>query len=136
MAPVTEPMSTNGVPPLKIRSPQNSTDRSGIQTIESLVVWAGMPTCRTSARRSPLYTASWSVKVTNGGSRVSSPQSTVPEPRLAGHAARDDLGPGPLVGDDRCAGEQAVPVGVVAVVVGVDHARGPARAVTAAIAAA
>ena len=44
IVPVTEPMSTNGVPPLKIRSPANSTERSGIQTTESLVVWAGPPT--------------------------------------------------------------------------------------------
>ena len=43
MAPATEPMSRNGVPPLKIRSPQNSTERSGIQTIESLVVCAAVP---------------------------------------------------------------------------------------------
>ena len=44
MAPVTEPISTNGVPPLKIRSPANRTDRSGIQAIASLVVCAGVPT--------------------------------------------------------------------------------------------
>ena len=63
------------MPPLKIRSPQNSTDRSGIQTIESLVVCAAVPTYRTSARRSPACTAIWSVNVTNGGSRLRSPQS-------------------------------------------------------------
>ena len=44
MAPATEPISRKGVPPLKIRSPQNSTDRSGIQMIESLVVCAAVPT--------------------------------------------------------------------------------------------
>ena len=75
MAPATEPISRNGVPPLKIRSPQNSTDRSGIHTIESLVVCAGMPTCLTSARRSPACTAISSAKVMNGGSSVSSPHS-------------------------------------------------------------
>ncbi len=75
MAPATEPMSRNGVPPLKIRSPQNSTDRSGIQMIESLVVCAAVPTCRTCARRSPACSAISSVNVTNGGSRWRSPQS-------------------------------------------------------------
>jgi hypothetical protein len=56
MAPATEPMSRNGVPPLKIRSPQKSTERSGIQMIESLVVCAamsaGVPSSATGERLS------------------------------------------------------------------------------------
>ena len=48
MAPATEPCSRNGVPPLNSRSPAKSTRRSGSQTIESLVVCAGVPTWRTS----------------------------------------------------------------------------------------
>ena len=63
------------MPPLKIRSPQNSTERSGIQTIESLVVCAAVPTCRTCTRRSPAWTAISSVNVMNGGSSRRSPQS-------------------------------------------------------------
>ena len=50
-------------------------DRSGIHTIESLVVCAAVPTWRTWARRSPACTAIWSAKVTNGGSSWRSPQS-------------------------------------------------------------
>ena len=42
--PLTEPISANGVPPLNSRSPANTTSRSGMYTIESLVVCAGMPT--------------------------------------------------------------------------------------------
>ena len=53
IAPTTEPISRNGVPPLNTRSPQNSVERSGNYTSESLVVWAGAPTWKTSARRSP-----------------------------------------------------------------------------------
>src|SRR3954447_11172467 len=75
IAPATEPMSRNGVPPLKTRSPQNSVERSGNHTSESLVVCAGVPTWRTSARRSPTWSVTPSVKVRNGGSSGSEPQS-------------------------------------------------------------
>ena len=57
MAPVTDPISTKGVQPLNSRSPEKSTERSGIQTMESLVVWAGDPTWRSSQRRSSTHTA-------------------------------------------------------------------------------
>ena len=63
------------MPPLKTRSPQNSVERSGNQTSESLVVCAGVPTCRTSARRSPTCSVTPSVKVRNGGSSGNEPQS-------------------------------------------------------------
>ena len=42
--PLIEPISANGVPPLNSRSPVNTTERSGMWTIESFVVCAGVPT--------------------------------------------------------------------------------------------
>ena len=44
IAPRTEPMSRNGVPPLNSRSPQNSTCCSGSHTRLSLLVCAACPT--------------------------------------------------------------------------------------------
>src|SRR3954466_15371890 len=42
-APTTEPISTNGVPPLKTRSPANITRSAGSQATTSPVVCAGVP---------------------------------------------------------------------------------------------
>jgi hypothetical protein len=86
----TEPMSTNGVPPLKIRSPQNRVERSG--------------------------------NVSNGGSRVRQPQS-----RWSQKGNRRGAPNAIISARARswativAASKSALPPGVVAVMVGVDH---------------
>jgi hypothetical protein len=73
MAPRTDPDSRNGVPPLKIRSPQNTTERSGIHTTMSLVVCAGPPAYSSSHRRSSAHNVTLSAKVRNGRASSRSP---------------------------------------------------------------
>ena len=124
-SPPTEPMRTKGVPPLKTRSPLNRTPRSGIQATTSLVVCAAVPKWWSSTKRSSTWTCSWSSKVTNGGAATSSPHSTWSQnPVEAQDAGLHDRLTAALVADDRRVRQQAVPVGVVAVVVGVhEHPR-------------
>lgn len=75
MDPDSDPISTNGVPPANTRSPVNKAECSGIQTIESLVVCAGLPTCRTSQRTSSTQRVTPSEYVRDGGSRSTPPRS-------------------------------------------------------------
>ena len=53
--PDTEPITTNGVPPLNTRSPVNSTLRSGTHATTSFVVCAG-PMCCSATSRSSTHT--------------------------------------------------------------------------------
>lgn len=121
MAPSTEPIMRNGVPPLNSRSPQKSKERSEIQTIESFVVCAGTPTCRTSQRRSSDQTVTFVSKVRNGGALHVTPLDVVPDAVVGRRACSQQLGAGLLVRHDGGAGQEVVAVGVVTVVVRVDH---------------